>query len=278
MVQAEGPLPSAKISAVTPSGRETFAWSSIEEVERRIDKAADVVDFITRNRPETNVILFPEYSVPVELALTRLQRLADLHKVIIIPGADNISQQRRRRVYNQCPIIIPQSKPVWITKQNLSQWEEGKIDTPPASVSPLFTWTHDGRAFYFTVNICLDFPMVIRDVTPAGNDPLIHLVPMCSPETTTFRTYADTVLWEAGGRAVFLCNCVGANAAGGSALFAVTPTGARLRPVVSLTNNNEGIACIELYCDRLVPPKRTSKEPRVAVGQVYQYDIQTSEE
>jgi hypothetical protein len=137
-------------------------------------------------------------------------------------------------------------------------------------------WKHSGKTYYFSVNICLDFPTVIRDATPTGDAPIIYFVPMCSPDNPTFHTYADTVLWEDSGRAVFLGNCVGSGCAGGSSLFAVTPTGARLRPAVALSNNREAIAVVDLHCDRLVPPKRSGSQPKGGVGEVFYYHIQTS--
>jgi hypothetical protein len=276
VVQMEGPLPSGKVSAVTAAGRESFAWSSMDEVTRRIEKACNLISRIHEQHPQTNIIIFPEYSIPIELAMPRLSDLANTYNLIIIPGADNIAQQQRRVIFNQSPIILPNTEAIWVTKQCLSQWEEGKIDPPSNSTSPIFRWNVDDRSFFFTINICLDFPTVIRDVTPTNDSPLVHFVPMCSPDMNTFRTYADTVLWENGGRAVFLCNCVGGIASGGSALFAVTPNGARLQPVFSLTNNTEGVAYVDLHCDRLVPPRRSGQEPVVAVGRVFSYDVQTS--
>jgi hypothetical protein len=276
IVQLEGPLPSAKVAAVGSGGRETFAWSSMDEVNRRIDKAIKVITFVVNAHPGTNVIIFPEYSIPIELALPQLRRASAEHDVVIIPGADNIPQRNSSRVISRCPIIIPNQEPIWVNKQNPSKWEEGKVDKPLRHDIPLFSWKHDKRRYHFRVSICLDFPTVIYDATNTGDDPLLHFVPMCSPDNPTFHTYADTLLWEVGGRAVFLANCVGTGAAGGSAVFAVTPAGARLKPAVSLSSNHESIAIVDVHCDRLVPPKRSGKEPKGCLGQVFLYQVQTS--
>jgi hypothetical protein len=84
------------------------------------------------------------------------------------------------------------------------------------------------------------------------------------------------ILWEEGGRAAILCNCSGTFAAGYSSLFAVTPSGGRLKPAFELGHREEGMIVFELDVSRLVLPRRSTKDTKSPVGHVHVYDLKTA--
>src|ERR1044072_807388 len=117
MVQLEGPLPGGK-TIIASHGRETFEWQSLEEINKRLLKAELVLDFLGTHHPDTNVVVFPEYSLPVREILPSLKKKAALYNQIIIPGADNMRQRDKKTILNRCPIILPNSEIIWITKRH----------------------------------------------------------------------------------------------------------------------------------------------------------------
>jgi hypothetical protein len=139
MVQMDSAFPSGK-TVVVSQGRETFEWVSLSEIELRKEKAHLILDFLQTYHPNTKIIVFPEYSLPVQEIRHELQEKANVYDQIIIAGADNI-RQANGQILNQCPVIIPHKKePVWITKRRLSQWETGKVDEPDIGANPVFNW------------------------------------------------------------------------------------------------------------------------------------------
>lgn len=123
------------------------------------------------------------------------------------------------------------------------------------------------------LHICFDFLLAIREALPSHKDPVLHITSMCSPDITTFRTYADTILWEEGGRAIILCNCAGEQFAGRSSLFAVTPGGSRLKSALEIPHRQEGLLVFELDVNHLVLPKRTTPTTKSPIGKVFAFDI-----
>jgi hypothetical protein len=273
MVQLEGPLPSGK-TVIAAHGRETFEWQSLQEINKRRAKAEAILDFLHENHPDTNIIIFPEYSLPVNELLPMLREKSNLYNQIIIAGADNIRQRDKKTILNKCPIILPNKGETWVWKRHLSQWETQYVDEPINITNPVMSWEVEGRKYWIAVHICLDFTYITQDPLHDRDDPVIHIVPMCSPENHTFRTYADTTLLEGGGRATFLCNCVGEKWAGASSLFAVTPTGVRLLPAYELTSNKESFVFFELDCNHLILPKRSTKNTRSALSRIHVYNLE----
>jgi hypothetical protein len=267
MVQLEGPLPYGK-TVIASQGRETFEWQSLQEINKRKAKVSITLDFLHEHHPDTDIVIFPEYSLPVEELLPTLREKAELYNQIIIAGSDNIREKNKRYILNKCPILIPGQPTVWVVKRHLSQWETQYVDEPALASNPVLTWKTRGRKHWLAVHICLDFTYLTQDPLHNQQDPVIYVVPMCSPDNQTFRTYADTALLEDGGRAVILCNCTGERWAGASSLFAVTPAGVRLLPAYELPKNKEGFAFFELDCEHLVLPRRSTKSTRSALSRI----------
>lgn len=247
-------------------------------MDQRVEKAKSVLEFLESNHPETDVVVFPEYSLPILDVLPVLQDASTRCNFVIIGGADNIEDPTLDAIHTMCPILLPKrNSPLWVTKRRLSQWELGYVDTPKRTSSPILKWVVGRKTFWLATYVCMDLTLAIRDPLPAEDDPVLYVVPMCSPDNTTFWTYADTLLWEEAGRAVLLCNSVGESAAGRSSLFAVTPRGKRLRPALELPNSGEeGIAVFSLDLAHLVLPRRSSRTPRSSVGSSHFYSIRAT--
>ncbi|HEX8650589.1 MAG TPA: hypothetical protein VF708_07090 [Pyrinomonadaceae bacterium] len=275
VVQLKSSFPDGKEEVFFRS-RETFAWKSRTEIEARIEKCYQVLEFIHDEHPEANLVIFPEYTLPVDLMIDGLQERATLYNQIIIAGGDSIWQPDGKHIFNQCPVFIPnRSEPIWVTKRKLSQWESGKVDEPKHHQNPAFTWEVNSKKYWIILHICFDFLLAIRESLPSDKDPVLHLTSMCSPDINTFRTYADTILWEEGGRAVILCNSGGDQFAGNSSVFAVAPGGARLKPALDIPHRQEGLLIFELDVDHLVLPKKTTPTTKSPIGKAFAYGINT---
>ena len=242
-------------------GRETFAWTSQEEVALRRHKAQRVLATLRDQHPGTDLLVFPEYSLPLDEVLDDLQDFATQENVVVIGGSDSF-RTSQGRIYNQCPVLIPTHEaPIWIRKRDLSQWELNRVDEAKVRRRPLFVWTHEGVAYWFAVYICLDFRGAIAEPLNADKRPGFFVVPMCSPDVSMMRTFADTLLRADAGRASVLCNAADEFSIGNSCLMAVTPTGRLLEPAIELPRTGEFLLVFDLDCSRLVPPRKTPARP-----------------
>ncbi|HEX8736267.1 MAG TPA: hypothetical protein VF721_13145, partial [Pyrinomonadaceae bacterium] len=278
--QMASPLPDGKVVGVLPMrARETYVWSNYEEIKKRKAKALKILEFLNKHHPDTELIIFPEYSLPVvqEDVREMLQHFSNKHEVIIVGGADNIPSGAKN-IYNKCPIFIPQTEePKWVVKQNLSQWENRYIDEQKSGLyqNPVFSWKVNNQKHYISIHVCLDFTFVMRSQLFDDNAPVIRIVPMCSPDMNLLRGYADLTLTETGGRAVILCNCIGKGSVGKSSIFLVSPEGAALKPAFEYEENQEGIVYFEIDCSRLILPRKSTIHTRNALEKVHPYKILT---
>lgn len=255
LLQLSGPA-SGKLTAFV-GGRETFVWASHEEVLQRRRKAQKILQHISDHYHGTDLVIFPEYSLPVETLLDDFQRFANDHGAVIIGGSDNI-RRGHAKIYNECPVIIPnRPEPVWIHKRELSQWEITKVDPWRGAPNPIFTWRHHGVQYWFSVHICLDFLNALSEPVHTLAKPGFLVAPMCSPDVTTMRTYSDSLLRADSGRACLLCNAHDTFAVGNSSVMAVTPTGKALEPAIEISREGEYLLLFELSCDSLAPPRKT---------------------
>jgi predicted amidohydrolase len=265
MVQLEGPLPHGKHQSPLGS-RDTLVWKSSIGIKQRIAKACNILDSLNQFSAKVDIVVFPEYSIPVENALSALQKKANQYKQIIIPGSDNIHQADIDRIYNKCPVIIPERKnPIWVMKRKLSQWEHGLVDEPEKVSVPFFTWEAENKTYWFSVYICLDFEQARDEIRKGGG---IFIVPMCSRDISSFHSWADNALRLENGTATVLCNCVGAKevSVGQSGVVAVVPGGKSLQPAFSLSDSKEAVAVFEIDCKQLAPPKKTNPDYRFPLG------------
>ncbi|MBU1707345.1 hypothetical protein KKB28_05460 [bacterium] len=269
MVQLEGPEPSGKIVAVSDDGRDRYMWKSMDEVNRRVDKSISVIDEICKQHLEPNVVVFPEYSIPLLQAVDPLQKKANEYDIVIVAGSDTVPVGKRS-VFSQTAVIVPHSdEPIMIHKRHLSKWEleKGRVDTYEDLPRPLFKWKIEEQEYYLSIYQCLDFTFWPND-PPLRDQALIVLVPMCTPDLDTMHVYADTLLWQDGGRIVVLPNCVGGSFPGRSSVFAVTPLGKRLKPAIELPMDIECFAVFDINCDSMVTSLRTPQNPKSPLGKV----------
>lgn len=274
VAQIEGPLPNGKHQALV-GDRDSLAWKSSEEINARINKACEVLDALN-SRPSTkaNLVVFPEYSLPVEKALPRLHEKANQYNQIIVGGSDSIQSPKTRHIYNRCPIVIPhRKKPLWVTKRRLSKFEQGLIDEPVQVSVPVLTWQADGRSYWLSVYICLDFMLAPRETRKGGG---VFIVPMCSSDVNSFRGWASDALRLENGTATVLCNCVGDEAAGQSGIVAVVSSGKPFKSAFDLPETEEAVAIFEIDCKRLAPPKVTSPYLKYPLGKRRAYSLLTA--
>jgi len=190
-----------------------------------------------------------------------LQKKADEYNFIIVGGADTIWQPDSTEIFNQSPIIIPTlEEPLWVTKRAVSQWEEGLVDEPAEVTQPILTWEADGREFWISTHVCLDFSLASDDFKSGGG---LFLVPMSSPDVMSFLGWADALLRLPGGTATVLCNCVGEFAKGQSGVVAVNPGGKPFQAAFELSTTKEQVAVFEIDMQNLSPPKKTPTKQKV---------------
>lgn len=255
--------------------RETLAWISKDDMNARINKACGIIDALNKSHAmKADIIVFPEYSLPVEKALSKLQERADKYNQIIIAGADNI--KNGSAIYNKAPILIPhKKKPLWITKREISKWEEGLVDTPKQITLPILTWSVGERSYWLSIYICLDFELAPQEIKKGGG---VAIVTMSSPEIIPFRGWADSLLRLEGGTATILCNCVGEGARGESGVIAVSPDAGSFKSAFELSNSEEGVGLFELDLHNLSQPKPTVPSIRPPLGKRYIFALQFAPE
>src|SRR6185436_6807622 len=103
IVQLDSAFPDDK-RAIFIRGRESFEWVSSSVIAARKTKAFEILRFISEKHPQTNLIVFPEYTLPVETMLMDLQDWANEKGVIVMAGADAIWQDDNQTIYNQAPL------------------------------------------------------------------------------------------------------------------------------------------------------------------------------
>jgi hypothetical protein len=277
LAQLQGPYPTGKHRSFQ-DGRETFTWRSETDVASRIEKFRAILSFVEAHHPETNILLFPEYSLPVQYILTEAQKYADRTGRVLVPGADNIRDSSTGgAVYNLAPVIIPgNSSPIFISKRELSQWEEGFVDRPPYHLNPLFVWDVNGTKLWLSIYICLDMTLALQEPPHFQSSPGLFLVPMCSPEIETFHQIGDILLRGEGGRACFLCNATDNHAIGNSSVVAITPDGKKHQPAIVLPQSSEHLLVCEIDLLNLAPPKKSTLSTRTALGLRHQYRLTNS--
>jgi hypothetical protein len=273
IAQIEGPFPNGK-QRVVVEGRETLGWRSLADIESRLNKASAILDALATSSLRPHIVVFPEYSLPVQQAVPRLQQHADRHGFIILGGGDMVQQQGSSEILTQSPIFVPGRKnPIWITKNVISKWEDGLVDEPTKQTQHLLTWKADGNKYWISTSLSLDFSLAQKWTRRGGG---LFLISMCSPDVISFRGWADTLLRLPGGTATIMCNCVGQSVAGQSGVVAVDATAHPFQTVFELSENREQVAVFEIECRHLSVPTRTRKDMVFPVGARQFYDLDVS--
>src|SRR5205085_1235002 len=102
----------------------------------------------------------------------------------------------------------------------------------------------------------------------------IIIVPMCSPEMHSFRTYADLLLRHEEGTASVLCNCIVENNNSFSSVIAVTPDGRSLQPAIELRESKETVVVFEIDLKELAPHRKSPLSEKGAIGNRLFYSVQ----
>jgi predicted amidohydrolase len=273
-VQIDGPLPNGKQVAFI-KGRQRLVWTTKLEVDRRLNKAAKAIRGLGARHPDLDLVVLPEYAVPLEAAAPYFQRLSKELNIVIVGGGD-VCAQADGEEYNQAFIFAPdRTEPLRITKTSPSKWETGLVDFPETTDNPVLSWSVNGKDYWLSVFVCLDVVLAketIVELPGAG----IVVVPMCSPQFPPLGAYVDSLLRdEAEGTAVLVVNCIG-DFAGLSALYAVTRLGEAATPVLQLSPSAEGVFVAEVFLDNLSPKRITTPGVGDSVGAKWQYDLTTS--
>ncbi len=275
IAQLAGPFPNGKHKTVI-NDRETLGWMSLGSISERIDKASSVLDQLSKVTLKPDIVVFPEYSIPVQKALPDFQKKADEYGFIILGGADTILQPNSFEVFNQSPIIIPgRKRPIWIKKHVLSQWERGLVDEPDQPTQILLTWEIGRQKFWISMYITLDFSQASAEFKHGGG---LFLVPMCSPDVMSFIGWADSLLRLEGGTATVLCNCVGEGATGQSSVVAVNLDSKPFQAAFALSTTKEQVAVLEIDLQHLSLPKKTSRQLSYPLGRRFVYDLEVMPE
>ena len=274
LVQLEGPFPNGKHFSVIGS-RQTFAWRELADMDARVAKAVELIHSLYKLHPEINVFIFPEYTIPVEHALQYLRPVSQQTGAIIVLGAD-ATMQRTGEIYVQSYVILPDREPVAVTKTNLSKWEHGYVDVPPAVINPIFTWKVGESRYSLTIFLSAD---LLLAATALKGLPRVYpgliVAPMCSSDMDIFLMHADYLLPSGQGMAVLLANCVGEGACGRSAVHAVTANNTALQPTVELPAIGEAAAVCEIRCNYLALPRKTPSGSYEALGKRHVYNVYT---
>lgn len=275
VIQLESSFPNGKHVSVI-GGRQTFAWRSLVDMDARIRKACQIIRCLQKQHPKIDLFIFPEYSLPVERALTDLQTISQETGAVIIAGADNIVQPGGDIIYVQSYIILPGRDPYVVTKATLSKWEQGFVDTPSSVTNPIFSWQGNESRYSLAVFPCVDLLLASRALEKLPNThPGVIVSPMCSPDMDTFRIHSDYLLRNEQGMAVLLANCIGEGACGRSAIHAVTAEGTTLHPALELPEVEAAAVC-EIRCNHLVPPRKTVPGLPEALGRRHVYTIRSA--
>lgn len=273
IAQLSGPFPDGKHKTVI-NDRETLAWKSLDDMRSRLEKVYTILDELSGVPLKPDIVVFPEYSFPVQKALPELQKRANEYNFIIVGGSDSIWQPNLVEIFNQSPIIIPhRQEPLWVTKRVVSQWEEGLVDEPANITQPILTWEVDGREFWISTHICLDFSLATDDFKTGGG---LFLVPMTSPDVMSFLGWGDALLRLPGGTATVLCNSVGEFAKGQSGVVAVNAGGKPFQAAFEMSTTKEQVGVFEINLQHLSPPKKTLTKQKVfPLTRRYLYDVET---
>jgi tetratricopeptide (TPR) repeat protein/predicted amidohydrolase len=156
---------------------------------------------------KADVLVFPEYSVPVQ-ALQRLQDVAKQHKLTIIAGSHRVpAGDESRSIYQDlgipslacvgtaiCPILLPSGAVTVVAKSSRSKWEPSLQVGVPAQVA--IDVPSGGGTTRVGVLLCID-ALSPQSLGLSWADPerrpALVICPSLSPSTTPFTSVAELV-------------------------------------------------------------------------------------
>lgn len=243
-----------------------FVWTSQSHIDRRKRKVSLLLQNIKELK--SNIIVFPEYSVPKECHST-FQSFADGNGCVIVAGS-YYEYRRDDPLFrnNVCRVYIPHQPPLTIVKKHKYLNEEEALETASGfpNVARLVWTENTGKTFSTSVYICRDY--LIPYASDGGPDQIsqmdwenvgLNIVVMCSSQATLFEGQAafDVRRMRGKGKFVALCNCCGTSMEGsqgaGSALLGPTQEYRRKYGDVieKLPGDEEAILTAEVSLDKV---------------------------
>ena len=200
VVQLESPFHAELNITVDSKNDDIFSWGGNNVIRDRENKIKFILEQIKSLRPDIDVVVFPEYTVPLN-CLPMLKEFSDENDVIIVAGTDQVRDPSEEEKYrkNVCPVIIPNKEICYVEKENPSDMEKNIVEKGDSEKSTLkLHWTYNQKNMSLQIFICLDYLENIDEIDkdrPGG-----IIVPMCSTKTTSFEGYVDYNIRRGGGK------------------------------------------------------------------------------
>ena len=108
VVQLESPFYNELDLGLNYKNDDMFNWRSNETILKRGTKIKSILEQIKSVRDSINIVVFPEYTVPLN-CLSMLKEFSDKNNIIIVAGTDQVRDPSDEEKYrkNVCPVIIP---------------------------------------------------------------------------------------------------------------------------------------------------------------------------
>ncbi len=158
---------------------------------------------------KTEVIVFPEYSIPVE-ALHTLHKIAKDNSILIVAGTHRIRiTEKTKSIYQSiginidntfngsaiAPIMLPDGKVICYPKQSKSKWESNlNVSIQPGAET--YPVELKGGKIAFAIAPCIDSLQITTLGTfwsKQGLKPNVLFCPSLSPSTSQFESIGNTL-------------------------------------------------------------------------------------
>lgn len=252
VVQLESPFYSELDFALGSKNDDIFNWRGNKIIIERENKIMSILENIKSLRSAINVVVFPEYTVPLN-CLSTLKEFSDKNNIIIVAGTDQVRDPNEEEKYrkNVCPVIIPNKEIYFVEKENPSDVEKHVVEKGDSEKSTLnLHWTYDKKDMSLQIFICLDYLENIDKIDKERPGGII--VTMCSPRMRSFEGYVDFNTRKGGGKFIILANSITLNKRekliirGRSAIYGGSEDRDDLNAIISLNNGDEGVLIAEL--------------------------------
>lgn len=254
MVQVRGPFRNHKDLRPNTRGRDTWVWLSTRVKDLRIQRAFSIIDqlnaYVDTDYRKPDIIVFPEYAVPLTTETIELLRLKAKNTQQIFIATDNVDDGGT----TEALVFVPDgSPPRRVPKLKPSPLESHLSKAPPGTPVKVFTWQHADRTYALAIRVCFDLlDLHVRDIP----HPVLVIGPMQCSEMPRFIQHAHDWLEtkvHRDGAASILCNGLGEGGMGMSSIVALlrgqTTKHAKpgsSNPAVELSKQDEACAVVEI--------------------------------
>lgn len=250
VIQLESPFfDEMKKSIQRINNDDIYDWAGTDIIDERRKKIINILNEIKKEREDIHVIVFPEYTIPLDI-INQIEDFSNSNNVLIIAGSDQVRNHTDPRYKrNVCPVIVPNDKTYYVEKHHLSEPEKGVVKQGQSANSVLnIKWSFDNKEFSLQILLCLDYVEYYNRLKINKETKGIIVVPMCTNNLDDFATS----VYLRRGKFVIFCNAVDLKYSktgkmiGHSAIHG----GKRLRDgrgaIVSTDDNNEAVLMAEL--------------------------------